>query len=518
MSNKLAYLLLFTACMLTYFNVVHGEFLYDDLILIKNNPFVKSLENIPYFFSLNPTNVGGIVESNFYRPNQYVINSILYHFFGENVVPYHLFSILLHFLNGVLLYKLFQYFKVSILISLLLSMLFIVHPINLEAISYVSGVADPLALLFMLTGVHMFLKERKFYIRLIKVTLCFCLALLSKESAVVFPFLLLGLLVVDFGKRQTIRQGIRLLSVNMGVLTLYLYLKFTIFSFTGTIGLSKYQSSSIFDRILTFIGTIPEYVQILLYPKDFYIERPYVIYSSLFETKILLGLALITGIIFLLFQSKKKKNALTTYGIIWLCVAFIPFTGLISLNAIYLEHWFYVPFIGVLLLLSSYLNNIKGNKEITIIFGVLIIGLMIRSHYRNKEWSHPELFYKNELSYAPESTRMLVNLGNVYLRKNEYDNAKLHYQKALSIRSNNLNALYNLALVHVRTSNFEEAEKLLLRVVRLNKNMNHPYIELYKLYSKTNNPKKEQVGTIIHQIASYGIGSITAKDINFLFE
>ena len=188
--NKLAYIILIVICSLTYYNVINGEFIYDDVILIKDNTLVKSIKNIPDFFIINPVNTGGITISNFYRPTQHIINSSIHHIFGLNVIPYHIVSILLHLFNSILLFRILKDFRVSTIIAIFGSLLFVVHPINLEAVSYISGVADPLSLFIILLSVrYLYNNKDSLVLQIVKTTGLFILALLSKESAVIIPFL-----------------------------------------------------------------------------------------------------------------------------------------------------------------------------------------------------------------------------------------------------------------------------------------------------------------------------------------
>jgi len=412
------------------------------------------------------------------------------------------------------MYHIFKKLKISDITAIILSTLFIVHPINLEAISYISGVADPLSLFFMLLGLLTFHSQIPFRKKIIALVFLFILSLLSKESSVIFPFLIIALFVFDANKFEP--KNIFILSSLGVILFSYLILKFTVFKFTGNFGLSSEGDSSFFNRVITFIGSLPEYVSLLFYPKDLYIERPYFFYNSLYEFKILLGviITLVFASIFYFFKDKVLR-----YGILCLFIAFIPFVGILPLNAIYLEHWFYTPFFGFLLILGCFLEYIKQKK--IVVFGALLIIplLVIRSRQRNTEWKTPELFYSNELSYAPNNTRMLNNAGNVYLRKNDFKSAASYYNQVLEINPNNTSSLINLSIVRTNLNNYESSEALLLKVIRLNKNMVSPYYQLHKIYKLTNNNKKKEViNTIFHKIASYGISSLTEEDVQQLLQ
>ena len=236
------------------------------------------------------------------------------------------------------------------------------------------------------------------------------------------------------------------------------------------------------------------------------------------ELYVLIGLGIvITSALTLIFAVKKKIKSLF-FGILWFYIAFIPYSGLIILNAVYLEHWFYVPFIGLLFVLTHLLSQIK-KQQISIPILSLCIGLLIyRSHLRNLEWKDPEKFYFNELSYAPESSRMLVNLSIVYSNKGEYKKAEGILNRVLKTDPNSIYARYNLGLINFSYENYTKAEEYFLSIVTTNPNYAYSYIQLFKIYRTNNDPKKDHTVYIIDKIAKEGHSSISESDIAPLFE
>lgn len=524
-SSKKAIILIAFFGLLVFANVVTGGFLFDDYLLIQNNLFIRSLKNIPDFFIINPTNTAGMINSNFYRPNQYIINTIIYHFFELNVIPYHLVSILLHLLNGFLIFKLFQKLHLSDLTSIILTLLFIVHPINLEAVSYIAGVADPLVLTFMLTGVHIFFTTTiKNYLKFfIQILLTFLLSLCSKEIAVVFPFLLLLILGYQYQTlpKNIILKKVWVLGTSFIILGFYLVLKFTVFNFMDSVGLTEnlgVYNDSLYIRLITFLGVLHEYFITLFYPKHLYIERPFLIYINPVHINVIIGaLILILGSV-ISFIHFRKKQLIVPFGFLWFLIAFIPYTGIITLNAAYLEHWFYIPFIGFLITLGYFLDRFKVPKKLLAPSAIIVLILLsIRSIARNEEWKNPEAFYKNELSYSTNNLRMRINLSLVYIAENRHQEAEAILHEALAIDSLSPQALYNLGICYFNQERYQKAEEQFLTVIKNHPNFTFSYVQLYNVYKKTNDPKIDILVVLIDKIARYGATSLTQDDLAPLF-
>lgn len=74
----------------------------------------------------------------------------------------------------------------------------------------------------------------------------------------------------------------------------------------------------------------------------------------------------IFGIIVILFGAfiifRYKKNPNLFLGLTWFFTALLPYSGIFPLNAMYLEHWLYVPMIGIAILIATFIDNIKTKK------------------------------------------------------------------------------------------------------------------------------------------------------------
>ena len=175
-----------------YANTFGNSFVWDDELLVIRNGYIKDWSHFPEIFKINLFHSISR-KGNYYRPLQSLSLLFDYSLWGLRPFGYHLTNVLLHIANAVIIYFLIGMISRSRRISLLTALLFLVHPIHTQAVTYISGRADPLAAFFFLLAFYLYVKS----VALNKLApylgslLFFLLALLSKEAALIFPLTLL---------------------------------------------------------------------------------------------------------------------------------------------------------------------------------------------------------------------------------------------------------------------------------------------------------------------------------------
>ena len=92
---------------IVYANCLHNPFIWDEEIIIINNPIIKQLTNLPLLFKTSIW--GGAVGLDGYWRPMYMLSFMFdYHFWKLNTVGYHIFAIVFHVINALLLYVLAQ--------------------------------------------------------------------------------------------------------------------------------------------------------------------------------------------------------------------------------------------------------------------------------------------------------------------------------------------------------------------------------------------------------------------------
>jgi len=152
-------LLLAVACFVVYANVYENQFLWDDEHLIEKNVLLENFD-LPEVFSSGTGDAPGR-PATFYRPMQIFAYFLVSSAAGLESWAFHLLNVLLHACNAILLFLLLRRITANDTTAFIAALLWVVHPIHTEAITYMSGTADPLATLFGLLCFLFYLKFRQ---------------------------------------------------------------------------------------------------------------------------------------------------------------------------------------------------------------------------------------------------------------------------------------------------------------------------------------------------------------------
>ncbi len=510
--------ILLAFALICYVNVIDGPMLFDDEHFIEKNLLIQSLDNIPDIFTTSVTE-GAYIGSNFYRPNQQVVYAFLYHFFGLNPVAYHLVSILLHLLNAFFVFLLLVRFSFSKNASFIVALFFLVHPVQSEAVSYISGLADPLGLFFLLLGLlsyHKGLMAQGSTTRWTRFGLSlvfFVAALFTKENQVIFLPLSIIVGIYTYVNEQKRADPFIFISAFVLVLiaSAYLFLKLTVFNFTGEIGLTDAENvytEQLSVRLLTFLSIQWDYFTMIIYPVELNYEKPYLAYTGIVTLRALFGILLVLTALFFTIRLKKYRKIFL--GLSWFFASLLPFSGIIPLNAMFLEHWLYIPLIGVSILFATLYDWLlaKGKAQILLIILIPIVILFsIRVILRNKEWSDIERFYLNELKYTDSSIRIYNNLGMYYADENLPDKSIYYYGKAIEAGDFFPQPHHNLANLYHNRGDINRAFEEVYKALRIDPNFIYSLNKLYNLYLETNQPEKAREVYILLMNADKGISN-----------
>lgn len=185
-SDLHAFAWLALAVCLAYANVPGTPFQFDDYKVIVHNPEVHGWEN--WLAGLGH-GIRTLLKAS------YTLDWTL----GLGAMGFHLSNLVLHLLNGWLVYRLSQHYcgrhrELPATLPLFVALLFVLHPAHSEAVSYISGRSASLMTLCYLAGLLAYTHGRQhaslMHLHLLT-PLCFLAALLCKESAITFPFALL---------------------------------------------------------------------------------------------------------------------------------------------------------------------------------------------------------------------------------------------------------------------------------------------------------------------------------------
>lgn len=478
--------------LIVYGNSLSNPFIWDDLILIVENSQIKHLLNV--FKALTsslasdqqPVPCSGNITI-YYRPIQTLAYMVDYAVFRLKPWGYHLSNILLHTICTILVYALVMLFAKDKTISLITSILFMVHPIHTEAVTYIAGRADTLAAIFFLLALIAYIKyvsspKLKY---LLFFSLSYILSLISKEVTLALPFIIILYNFCFLSKDEGFKFNKAAVACFI-ITAIYIVASFLLFGFQKT-HLVVYKSSFLF-RIITAIKAFFLYLGLLIFPRDMHMERIAPIIKSVWDISGILSV-LAFLIVLALIVRMWQRSKLFFFATFWFLINFFPISGIpFRLTAIMAEHWMYIPSIGYFLVLALFLRNLEKRRvlkrdKVVLITSILTLSYSLLTMKQNTVWAKPIKFFERLIRYSPTSSKPYSNLGMLYQEKNDYLKAIQYYNKSLEIKPNDL-VRNQIGLIYIETDQLQKAEELFNEILENNPQYANAYTNLGNIYIK----------------------------------
>lgn len=513
-------LVICTVTFLSYANVLNSEFMFDDRYTIVENSFIKNLSNFIHsnWIDLLSTGSRAVTEFTF---------ALNYRWGSLNVFGYHLVNILVH-IGVVLIAFLFLRKTIrlacdkdenrsgsepeSTLLSLTVVAIFSLHPIQTQAVSYISQRAETLSALFYLISLMLFIRSIEAKGRIGKISLyagglfSLIVSWCSKVTAVSLP---VSLLLYDYfflkkrplGKRLT-DSG--LLIISMAILgILFLISK----------GSSPYVGFSIetitpYHYFLTQARVIMTYIRLIIVPLSQNLDYNYPVLRSFFEPQVLLSFFFIASVIglaiYLFFRSNiaihnpgpSSPNSqihgsppprithgelrLISFGIFWFFIILFPSSSVIPQRDVIFEHRLYLASLGLILsiviagnmLLKRIVVNFRGKDRYipTVVVIIIVSILAVATNIRNTVWHNDLTLWEDVVAKSPGKPRAHYNLGIAHLRRGHYEKALSELRKAKESKDDGSilreKILLNIGVTLLLTGRVDEAIDVFLEGLR----------------------------------------------------
>jgi tetratricopeptide (TPR) repeat protein len=453
---------------------------WDDNDGILNNKYTQEFA-VGKFFSENLV-AGTGIESNYWRPLLLIIYGLEWQVWGAWAYGYHAINFLIHFANALLIFILLEKTLKKRRLAFFSALIFLIHPLQTEAVTYVSGLGDPLSLMFILIGMLAYFRFKTDKPKILQLCIAltsFILALLSKERAVIFPaFLILINIWILLSEKPNWKKWIidtaKSILPFILIATIYLLLRGTALNFVNTFNIYNIESDytlHISTRILTFFSVLPHYIGLTIFPKTLFMERSenIAVITNILNPAVLTGITL-TLIATLFAISKLKEKPIYAFAVLFFAIAIFPASGiLVPVAGLMFEHYMYAPIIGLALFVGAFLEEMANSQKSSNFYikqtgNILLILWMIfictRTIMRNAEWRTPIKFYEQTLAHAPTSMRVWNNLGMAYSDSQKFENAVYAYNRAIELSPKNAIPYYNLGNLLENSGDLKSAKIL----------------------------------------------------------
>lgn len=435
-----------------YSRAGQGEFIWDDEYLVEKNPYVTGREGARGIFS-GDIGAGTGRLYRFYRPVQilsYRIDNLIR---GPRPGAYHLTGVTLHVLTGIALFFFVNALYRKELLSFLTACFFLVHPAASGVACYISSRADSLYLFFLFLSFISYIKAvpGRGPGFILPPALFFALSLLSKEGALILPFLIL-LYHYTFGIKIKRAPFLALTATALA----YITLRLTVFGYMLE-GMPV--RGGWLERVPGFFAALFGYFRILIFPFGLHMEYG----NGLFgfsDPRVIAGAAIFAVLAAVIAKTAAKRNVVF-FSLSWFLIALLPVSNLYPVNAYMAESWLYLPSAGLFLLAARYIAALYGKKNRrALAAGIavfLIVFFSVLSIRQCGYWKDPLLFFKRTVRLAPDSARARNRLGLEYLKAGLAEKAIENYREAVRIEPGFARGYYNMALAYTRAGKNEEA-------------------------------------------------------------
>jgi len=394
--HLLAVFLITTIATLIYSNSFDCTFHFDDQHAIVENYAVHRFDLKEIFSSSN-------------RPVLDLTLAVNYYFGKLNVFGYHLVNLMLHISNGIMLYFILlwtanlpsmkkQYGERAYRIALYASLIFIVHPIQTQAVTYIISRSSVLATTFYLLSLFLFIKAfgaesggQRSEVRgqksevgrqkatnsmlyalrstlLVGAFFASCLAMGTKQIAATLP---LTLLIYDFyfisdGRLKMLKEHCKVHLAMFCTIGIAVYLsisglqEFVSFDYAKGVQMPFGEPVTSFQYFMTQLHVIPYYIKLLFIPTNLNLDYDWPITRHLDLTTVLFFILLAAIVVFAVWAYRRAR--LLSFGIIWFFVTLSVTSSFIVIYDVIFEHRLYLPSIGFAIFAALLVSNISSLK------------------------------------------------------------------------------------------------------------------------------------------------------------
>lgn len=428
----------------------------DDIIFI--NEFAQFNADITHLDDAFSRGVFAEKEDTYYRPillQSFILNAQIS---GTNIQGYHVVNILLHILVIILLLRLFRVMDVPGRVAFVLCFLYAIHPVFVQAVSWVPGRNDTILGLFVLGFVINTLRYRQSENKwlLIGNLVWLLAALFTKESALFIPFALWVLMVSQ--KKLKIFEKHALYVYGVWVLAACIW-----FLVRSTAGLAN-TGFSPGDMGSNFLQRFPVLIQYLgkaLLPFN------QSVFPMMETTSYVFGLIAMAGCAVLIWRSNQEQRLIWLGGFAWFFILLLPVVLLPgTLNEQDFEHRLYVPVIGLIiaaaLVLAKQVLSMRYMAAVAIIALVFIVlnirhqqhftsplafweaavestpnsgyaTMMLASRLEDTDKTRGEALMQHAYALDPNEKYINFYMGKLYLDRNQLDSASICLHRELEI-------------------------------------------------------------------------------------
>lgn len=353
---------------------------------------------------------------------------------GTNPGTYHAFNILLHAVNSTLVFVLFL--RVLLLLGIerersfwcagIASCIYLVHPIQTEAVAYIAGRSELVCGFFVLAALTVFTRDRTgdiTWARAGAVLLLYCCAILSKEHAVVLPaiFLAVDLVLRRLSLSEALRSGARLYGPIAAIGIAAIAGVAALLARSSTAGFNV-PGMQWYEYLFTQFRVWILYLRLVVLPIPQNADYDIPLSHYLGEHGSALALLVLLAIGYLAWQMR-SRFPLAFAGALIFAVLLAPTSSVVPIQDLAAERRLYLPLIGLLLVLMEALSRVKWGTSAVAATATYLLLCSALTFDRSKVWASDIALWSDTVAQSPEKARGYTHLTYAYVRNHRCEEA-----------------------------------------------------------------------------------------------
>jgi len=491
---------------------------FDDHTYLKDNPLFLGGNTLDYLKDFNefvnrPAKIGSDPDyavNAVMRPVAYASFRLNYNLDAFNPYWYRLVNVAIHAVNAFLIYVLVTVLlrrstlaaslqRSSVLfISATAAVLFAVHPLATESVTYIIQRFTSLVVLFSLLSLCLYFASCSVQSRWGRWLLrggavaAVLLAMQTKEDAFMIPLLavLLDWLVLGTRLRAAAIRALPLL-LCMPLIPVLVFMTAAAqnggFNFDAAMNIvnSRDEPLNHWHYFVTELTVMTHYLRQMFWPKGMNLDPEWPLYGSLFQGPVLLALAVLSGMVLTAWGLVRRFRGDVRFVLGFACVGWFFITisvssALTPLPDLVAEHRSYLPSIGIFILVACLLDWLRssssGSRAHVLrvgipVFTLLCVGaLSWKTCIRNNVWRTRESLWEDTVAKSPGKYRTWGNLGAAYSDAGQNEKAVHCFREALKVEPRFQNGLLNLSNSLLRLNRPKEALDTTMQLINIDKN------------------------------------------------
>nr|NIM98323.1 tetratricopeptide repeat protein [candidate division Zixibacteria bacterium] len=384
-------------------------------------------------------------------------------------------------------------------IAFFTTLLFAVHPVHVEAVTWLSARKEVLLGFFSFSSLYFYLmgagasdgtKKGLLYGL---ASLCFILAALSKPVAVVLPGLVL-LFEVSRKRIGVARFITKFLWFVPAVVFSFLVTYIVVRVMVEAEGIFPYRGGGFLSNFLVAFYLVILNIKLMAltvnYSPLYILSLPYPVIGSWMFVFVLLNLGLIALAVFMF-----RKNRVFSFAVFWFYISILPYSNIIPISTPFADRYVFVASFAYCLVLALAFERLWSVKlkgfsrdffpSFTIpLFVLLLAGYSYMTVHQNRIWRDSVTLWSDALAKDPRNNVAMNSLGVIYLNNGMDDKAFELLKKAVEINPIDPLAHNNLAIAYQNLGKYGESEYHFLKALSLKPDLYEPRVNLGNLFVK----------------------------------